>query len=362
VELADLDAPARRVGPSEVKSRSVVLALIALVVISGVGWAQPSAPKGDGPPVLVPRISGPWRVLARNPDLGELTSPRQQPVDFGIWRAADGTWQLWSCIRYTKEEGRTRVFHAWRANDLRDEEWQPLGVAMRADPDAGELPGGLMAPFVLRHQERYWMFYSSGLHIALALSDDGKTFRRHAGKAGSALFSEPLGVWDDESGRMLPTHARDAMVLPVGDTFHAYYTADPEVPAGGGLRDATEGVYARESKDLVEWGPSRLVRRGGSSGSQASSSECPFVVRHQRTGDYYLFTTQRYGEDAQTSVYRSTSPLDFGVDRDDGYLVTRLPVAAPEIVEDGGRQYIVALLPSLQGIQLAPLEWEAEKP
>ena len=338
------------------------VAIGALAMAGSIG-AQPAAPpRGDGSQVLVPRIGGPWRVLARNPDLGELTSPRQQPVDFGIWQAADGTWQLWSCIRYTKEVGRTRIFHAWRADDLLEESWQPLGVAMRADPDVGELPGGLMAPFVLRHDERYWMFYSSGLHIALAVSDDGKTFRRHAGKEGSALFTEPLGVWDEESKRRLETHARDAMVLQVGDTFYAYYTADPEVPEGGGLRDATEGVYARESKDLVHWGPSRLVRRGGSSGSKASSSECPFVVRHQRTGDYYLFTTQRYGEDAQTSVYRSRSPLDFGVDRDQGFLVTRLPVAAPEIVEDGGRQYIVALLPSLQGIQLAPLEWTAEKP
>jgi len=48
--------------------------------------------------VLVPDIDGQWWTVAGNPDLGPLTSPKQQPVDFGVWQAADGTWQLWSCI------------------------------------------------------------------------------------------------------------------------------------------------------------------------------------------------------------------------------------------------------------------------
>src|SRR5688572_27027007 len=48
---------------------------------------------------LTPRIVGQWWTIAADPDLGELTTPKQQPVDFGIWPASDGTWQLWSCIR-----------------------------------------------------------------------------------------------------------------------------------------------------------------------------------------------------------------------------------------------------------------------
>ncbi len=50
----------------------------------------------------MPVIEGDFWQIAGNPDLGGLTGERQQPVDFGIWQARDGTWQLWSCIRGTK--------------------------------------------------------------------------------------------------------------------------------------------------------------------------------------------------------------------------------------------------------------------
>ena len=85
-------------------------------------------------------------------------------------------------------------------------------------------------------------------------------------------------------------------------------------------------------------------------------SECPFVYYHAPSRTYYLFRTQRYGKDAQTSVYASKNPLDFGVN-DDRYLVTRLPVAAPEIIEHEGELYIAALMPSLKGIQAARLRF-----
>src|SRR3954466_15497618 len=57
-----------------------------------------------------PEIDGEWWQIARNPDLGPLSSPTQEPVDFAIWRAADGAWQLSSCVRGTKEAGKTRLF------------------------------------------------------------------------------------------------------------------------------------------------------------------------------------------------------------------------------------------------------------
>ena len=50
---------------------------------------------------LIPEIVGDWWQIAGNPDLGEFTSPEQEPTAFGMWQAADGTWQLWSCIRHT---------------------------------------------------------------------------------------------------------------------------------------------------------------------------------------------------------------------------------------------------------------------
>jgi hypothetical protein len=135
------------------------------------------------------------------------------------------------------------------------------------------------------------------------------------------------------------------MVLRSGDLWYCYYTAHPKNRGS---------VYCRTSKDGKVWGESKIVAAGGKAGDAAYSAECPFVA--ERHGWYYLFRTQRYGQGAQTSVYRSKDPLDFGV-RDDRCLVGTLPVAAPEIVTHEGRDYIAVLLPSLKGIQIARLKW-----
>ena len=80
-------------------------------------------------PLLVPAIDGDWWQVAGNPDLGELTAPDQEPVDFAIWQVDDGTWQLQSCIRKTKEGGRGRVFYRWEGARLTDRDWKPSGIA-----------------------------------------------------------------------------------------------------------------------------------------------------------------------------------------------------------------------------------------
>jgi len=48
--------------------------------------------------------------------------------------------------------------------------------------------------------------------------------------------------------------------------------------------------------------------------------------------------------------------MDFGADNDDK-LIGVLEVAAPEIVRYSGQWYIAALLPDIQGIRIARLEW-----
>ena len=102
-----------------------------------------------------------------------------------------------------------------------------------------------------------------------------------------------------------------------------------------------------------------MVSSGGSAALQTDwyggDCECPFVLA--RDGRYCLFRNQRYGADSLNTQYVSPDPLDFGVD-DDRYLVGRLPVAAPEIIEHGGHQTIASLMPSLKGIHLAELGWE----
>lgn len=287
--------------------------------------------------MLMPQISSTWWTVAHDPDLGALTDPSQQPVDFGIWQAADGTWQLWSCIRKTRCGGKTRLFYRWEGASLTEGDWTPMGIAMQAEPSLGETLGGLQAPFVLRVGDLYYMLYGDWEHICLATSTDGKTFTRQLDAHGRT------GVFSEGSG----DNTRDPMVLSVGNMYYGYYTANPH------RRGA---VYCRPSEDLRDWGDSRMVAFGGSAGTGPYSAECPFVMHHQESGYYYLFRTQRYGVDAQTSIYRSRDPLDFGMD-DDRYLVGILPIAAPEIITYQGNHYIASLLPSLKGIRIARLSF-----
>jgi hypothetical protein len=315
---------------------------VTLVLSLGLATSTIRAAAAD-PPVS-PRIAGEWWTVAGDPDLGELTTPRQQPVDFAIWRAADGSWQLWSCVRGTKEPGKTRLFHRWEGQRLTDRNWTPRGIAMQADPALGETQGGLQAPYVFRHDDRFQMVYGDWANLCLATSagDDGKTFTRQKNREGRPQLAV--------AGQHDPArNTRDPMVVRIGQKWHCYYTAHP----------ANKGaVYARTSDDLVNWGEERVIAARGKSGDGPYSAECPFVVE-PTPGHFYLFRTQRYGQNAQTMVYHSRDPLNFGIDDDANHYVATLPVAAPEIFKHEGHWYMAALLPTLKGIQIARLEWIA---
>jgi hypothetical protein len=306
-----------------------------------LGGFSLGAPGSDN--ILVPQIDGDFWQVAGDPDLGKYTSPKQQPVDFGIWQAADGTWQLWSCIRYTTVPGKTRLFYRWQADKLTDKDWTPMGIAMMADPNFGETEGGLQAPFVIKEGSDYYMFYGNWEKIALAKSKDGKTFARQLMPDGkSGLFGEDAGH-----------NTRDPMVIKIGSLYHIYYTA---------FQDGRGIDFTRTSKDLVHWSDSQKVAYGGSAGDGPSSAECPFVYYDKTSGYYYLLRNQYYGhnshngQDAQFKVYRSKDPLDFGKG-DDHDLVETMPFAAPEIIESEGKTYLAVLLPNLKGIQVARLKW-----
>ncbi len=287
--------------------------------------------------VMQPRIQGEWWTIAGDPDLAAFTSANQQPVDFGVWPAADGTWQLWSCIRKTRCGGNTRLFYRWEGAALTNTNWTPKGIAMQAKPELGETPGGLQAPHVVQTDGEYLMFYGDWEHICAATSSDGKTFARRLqtdGKTG--MFSEGPG-----------TNTRDPMVIRINGLWHCYYTAYP---------NRQGAVYCRTSTDTRHWSDVHRVAFGGEADTNPYSAECPHVVELS-PGEFYLFRTQRYGQRAISRIYHSTNPLDFGIDNDAAHLVGSLPVAAPEIIRHQGQWYIASLRPDLKGIRLARLEW-----
>ena len=302
-----------------------------LVLLLGAVWTLPAAAEE----FWIPVIEEPWRQIAGNPDLGEYTDEKQQPVDFALWQAADGTWQLWSCIRFTKLGGHTRLFYRWEGKHLTDSNWAPMGIAMTAEPELGEPLGGLQAPHVVRYKGKYWMIYGDWDNIRMAVSRNGKDFKRY--DKGRILFTEGPRV-----------NNRDPMLLFTRGKWHCYYTAFP---------DERGYVYCRTSDNLLQWSAPVIVSFGGTAGSGPYSCECPHVVEIL-PGRYFLFRTQYYGPGAQTTVYESQNPLLFGIDNDAGFRA-RLNICAPEIVFHQGRYYIAALNPNLDGIRIARLYWKS---
>jgi hypothetical protein len=301
--------------------------------------------------ILVPQIDGQWWQVAGNPMDHKYATEKQEPVDFAVWQAADGTWQLWSCIRSTTgggKNGKTRFFYRWEGKNLIDTNWKPMGIAMEADPSLGETPGGLQAPHVVKVGQTYHMFYGDWVNICHATAKDGKNFKRVLQKNGkTGMFTEGPG-----------NNTRDVMLLEHTGKWFAYYTAFPN----------RQGmVYVRTTEDFQTWSESAVVAFGGRAGTGATQAECPHVVK-LGPSDFYLFRTQTYGPfkngnirkrgAPQTSIYYSNDPMMFGINQDQRYFVCTLPVAAPEIIHCKGQYYIAALnRGALDGIRIARLKW-----
>ncbi len=314
--------------------KSMIRVLLVLLLCVTAIYAQKN--------VQIPTIDGDWWQVAGDPDLGEYTSPKQQPVDFGVWQAKDGTWQIWSCIRHTKAGGNGgRLFHRWEGKTLFDTNWNPMGIAMEADTTLGETFGGLQAPHVIKNDDVYYMLYGDTENICLAISKDGKEFTRVINDEGTpALFTGPY--WN----------TRDAMTLKHGDLYYCYYTGhmtDKEPDAA---------IFCRTSVDLYNWSEPMMVSGGGSPRDKdrwfGGDAECPFVV--EKDGLFYLFRNQMYGEENLNTQYCSPNLMDFGVN-DDQFMIGEMAVAAPEIIFHEGEYYMAALLPSLKGIRIAKLKW-----
>jgi hypothetical protein len=304
----------------------------------------------------VPMIDGDLWYIGTYPDLGDLAyglayRPEHEVVDHAIFQSDDDKWHLWACIRGAKIG---RLLYGWEGDSLEVGPWAPTGIVMRAEAQYGESINDyngeewIQAPHVIAVDGVHYMFYGGHntelgeCQICLATSSDGRDWRRFR-NAGS-------GHWAGYSRLFVgPGEARDPMIIKIGDLYHCYYTGHDK-----GLRRPCV-VYCRTSADLYTWSDHRKVSWGGrTSGDGPWSAECPFVV--YKDGYYYLFRTSEYRAPARTHVYRSVDPLDFGLGHD-GQWITTLRVAAPEIVQLGGQDYISTVEDLKGGVQLARLKW-----
>lgn len=282
----------------------------------------------------VPVLDGEaWRVCVM-PALGDLSGPdptRQHVVDHSFTRDASGQWRLWACIRGT---GVGRILYGWKGGELERGPWEETGVAMRAQARYGEKQSEdeekIGAPHFLRVGDTWHCYYHSrGMHHAT--STDGARYGRVLNADSTSWIGIPGG--------------RDVMILPHDGRYYAYAT----VTTSDGRRSYVIGSV---SEDLQNWSQGKVVREGGKGGAGPVASESPFVVALD--GYFYLFRASSH--DFKTYVYRSTDPLDFGID-DDTNLIAEFRMKAPEVIRHEGKWYISDLA-DFQGITLRRLRWD----
>ena len=226
------------------------------------------------------------------------------------------------------------------AKQLLQSSWKTESFALVADGENWQ-ENALWAPHIVYHEGLYYMFYTGGGDF------DGGLFRMHL------ATSPDLRAWTREESNPLfidGFHARDPMVLRVGEEWVMYYTANSD-PAGG-----NHIVAYRTSPDLVNWSDRQTAFTDPAIGTGGGPTESPFVVR--RGPYFYLFLSMRHGYVpgfyADTGVFRSTDPLHWDLDDQVG----EIDAHALEVIRDTNGQWYVSHCGWYQdGVYLAPLTW-----
>jgi hypothetical protein len=288
-----------------------------------------------------PRIDGAWWRIAAPPQLERWAKPGVQAVDFTIFQAADGTWQLFSCIRGTAAPGKGRLLYRWQAKHLEDADWAPCGIFREADPALGQQEGLLQAPYCLRDGSR-WLLFCNSAGARCLESKDGIAFSWAENAAGESKFFD-MG--------------RDLMILDQRDVDGRWYALYTDIVPGKYPERQNHTVSFRSAATLDGvWSAKTdigvLTPSFAGDGYPFCEAESPFVVH--RGGWYYRWE--------QMDVFASRSLSDWtGARRTE--LVPgpggRRSFLAPEIVEHDGASYIGAYSydHGRSGIYLARLAW-----
>lgn len=274
--------------------------------------------------------------------MGRWSDPGAQPVDFTIWQAADGTWQLVACVRGTRYPGRGRLFFRWEALALTDVDWTPMGTFMTSDDHEAHRQGQLQAPHVVRDRGRYFMIYSSDGAAFLLSSDDGKAFARETAHDGNPRLFEM-----NRDVMLFDNRARDGL-------WYAYYTwiAPSRHPERS---DHTVGV--RTARTLR--GPwSEVVNVGVRT---PSAAEQPYDFLHAES-PFVLFRDGYYYRWERMNVFASTDPIRWSSPALTTMMDLSVPALfAPEVIEHDGNSYLAGYRydEEVRGIFIAPFTWHA---
>lgn len=255
--------------------------------------------------------------------------------DHTFIQAGDGTWHMFGITHADPAAPLDEKYFAHAtAKDLFGP-WKTEAPVLNVDPQAGETL--MWAPYVIRHEGLYYMYYCGGgedhtkYRIDLATSKDLFNWERSK--------SNPMVIDGFD--------ARDPMVLPVADTWIMYYCATSK-PEGG-----NHVVKAVTSTDLLSWGNPQEVFQSPSTGTSGGPVESPFVV--YREGKYYLFICGKNGY-RSTACYVSDNPMHW----DEKDEVGELPFHCAEIIHaPGDKWYASGGGWGNKGLDLVELSWKA---
>jgi hypothetical protein len=246
----------------------------------------------------------------------------------------DGIWHLFGITDPEPMNPGDEDELAHAVSDTLTGVWQKKPFALQVRPDIGETY--LWAPYVIRHEDKYYMFYCAGglnskHQISLATSKNLYDWKRYE--------ANPIIVDGYD--------ARDPYILRDNDRWIMYYTATT-TPQGG-----NHIVAAVTSKNLLDWSEKRItVFKDKSVGTWGGPTESPYVVK--RGEYYYLFIGPRDLDYRYTCVYKSKNPLKW---TDDDY-ITRINSHAPEVIRDiDGSWYVSHCGWGQGGVYLAKFEW-----
>ncbi|PPJ01550.1 glycosyl hydrolase family 32 [Nocardia nova] len=263
-----------------------------------------------------------------DPSAGE--SQRWYINDHTIIRDESGRWHLFGITHPEPADPFDEIEFAHASADDLQGPWTKHPSALVVDRDYGETH--LWAPYVIRADGRYHMFYAGGgddrtaAAICVATSDDLFEWTR-----------EPTGpVFRDGYD------ARDPMVVWIDDCWVMYYAATSS-PTGGNYV-----VAYRTSTDLRTWSERHIAFTDPTSGTEAGNTESPFVLSHN--GSWYLFIGPR-PDYVGTDVFRGDSPYHFRIDDRVGHIAAH----AAEVIDDGDL-WITSCGWGQGGVSLASLE------
>lgn len=256
--------------------------------------------------------------------------------DHTIVRGPDGTWHLFGITHQEPADPENETSFAHATAPSLHGPWTKQPFALTVDPSYGETH--LWAPYVLKSQGVWYMFYAAGgpdhtqAEISVATSRDLWHWTRYT---GDPLFRDGYD-------------ARDPFVLRVGGQWVMYYDAT-SAPAGG-----NHIVAYRTSSDLLHWSDRKIAFTDPSTGTSGGGTESPYVVRH--AGKYYLFIGPRGGY-VGTDVFTSTDPFHFDIASKVGHIASH----ALEVVQDtDGSWWVTSAGWGQGGVYLAPLNWSEQ--